>query len=235
MDSKECKSARVDERRVDERADLVFYFLSSIFIASLIVTNLIAGKHFTLYNIPFSCTIITYPFTFLITDIIAEVYGPRKAHLLVLAGIVVTILITLIILLTSILPISEHSPISNNAFKQMFGVLPNIVLVLMITYLFAQLTNIRLFEFFRQKTKGNHLWIRNNCSTLCSQMIDTIMVALITLVIWPIIDKTSTIKPLDFNKFITTVISQYTFKALLALLDTPFVYLGVNITKKLSK
>jgi uncharacterized integral membrane protein (TIGR00697 family) len=134
-----------------------------------------------------------------------------------------------------VLPISGHSPISNNAFKQMFGLPPNTVLWLMITYLFAQLTNIRLFEFFRRKTNGNHLWLRNNCSTLCSQLIDTIMVTLITLVIWPIIDKTTNIKPLDLNKFITIVISQYTFKAILALLDTPFVYIGVSLTKKLSK
>ena len=97
----------------------------------------------------------------------------------------------------------------------------------MIAYLTAQFVDVKIFEFLRKLTKGKHLWLRNNGSTILSQLIDSSLVVIIALIIYPTLTGTSI--PLTWPNAIQIIIGQYLFKACIAVLDTPLIYLGVKL------
>lgn len=214
----------------------IFIILSGFFIASLVLTNLIAGRFFTI-NIPalnvdwhLTSGVIAYPITFLVTDIISEIYGEKRAKLLVFTGFIISVF-TVIIIITSIsLPIWERSPVSEESYNNVFGLAPGIVFGSMIAYLSAQFIDVKLFEFWRKLTKGKHLWLRNNGSTIISQLVDSVLVVIIALIIYPTITGVS--EPLTWKEAYVIIVGQYIFKALLALFDTPFIYLSVYLINK---
>jgi hypothetical protein len=215
-----------------DRKESLLLILSGFFIASLVLTNLIAGRFFTL-NIPFlgidwalSSGIIAYPVTFLITDIISEIYGEHRAKTLVYTGFFVSVFTVIIILISINLPIWGKSPVDGDSYNRVFGLAPGIVFGSMIAYLSAQYVDVQLFEFWRKLTNGKHLWLRNNGSTIISQLIDTTMVVVIALIIYPKVSGTS--QAISFSAALQIIIGQYLFKACIALIDTPFIYLFVN-------
>ena len=202
----------------------IYLILASMFIAALVASNLIFQKFF--YWNPFgwfrfelSVGILPYPITFLITDIISEIYGRKKANQVVVAGIFASFFSMLIIIVANNTPAIESSPIDNILFSKVFGLSPIAVLASMLAYLFAQFIDIRIFHFWKRKTKGKHLWLRNNFSTFSSQLIDTLTV--VTLL--------CSFGVLPWNLFKTLLISGFIFKVLIALLDTPILYFIVYL------
>ncbi|NLP57407.1 queuosine precursor transporter [Lutibacter sp. B1] len=202
----------------------IFLILASMFIAALVASNLIFQKFFYwnpfgLFRFELSVGILPYPITFLITDIISEIYGKKKANQVVIAGIFASLFSMIIILIANYMPAIENSPVNNNLFTKVFGLSPIAVLASMMAYLFAQFIDIRIFHFWKQKTKGKHLWLRNNFSTFSSQFIDTLTV--ITLM--------CTFKVLPWSMFTGLLISGVLFKIITALLDTPVLYFIVYL------
>jgi len=205
----------------------IYLILASMFIAALVASNLIFQKFF--YWNPFgwfrfelSVGILPYPITFLITDIISEIYGKKQANQVVIAGIFASFFAMFIVLLANYTPAIEGSPINNTLFSKVFGLSPIAVLASMLAYLFAQFIDIRIFHFWKRKTNGKHLWLRNNFSTFSSQFIDTLTV--VTLL--------SIFKVLPWSLFTTLVISGFLFKVIIALLDTPVLYFMVYLFKR---
>lgn len=205
----------------------IYLILASMFIASLVASNLIFQKFF--YWNPFgwfrfelSVGILPYPITFLITDIISEIYGRKKANQVVVAGIFASFFSMAIILVANYTPAIQNSPISNELFTKVFGLSPIAVLASMLAYLFAQFIDIRIFHFWKRKTNGKHLWLRNNFSTFSSQFIDTFTVVALLC----------SFKVLPWNMFQTLLISGFLFKVLIALLDTPVLYFIVYLFRR---
>ncbi|MCG8341046.1 MAG: queuosine precursor transporter [Cytophagales bacterium] len=214
------------------KSEGAFMVLASIFITCVVLSNVIAGKFFIFLGLPLSCAVIIYPITFLITDIISEIYGPKRAKILVLSGFGVSILITILVWIANKVPIANDSPVDEKSFNQIFGLLPLIMFSAMIAYLTAQFVDIQAFEFWRKLSHKRYLWLRNNASTLLSQLVDTVVGMTIAMVIWPMVDGNEHTQPVGIQLWIQIVLGQYSFKAVLALLDTPFVYAGVHLTKK---
>ena len=208
------------------RAERLYIVLAGIFLGALVMTNAIAGKFFVLFGQELSCGIIAYPITFLATDLISELYGRRRANLVVKAGFVVSVFVTLVVWIATQTPIYDRSPVTEEAFNMVFGLLPGIVFGSMVAYLTAQFFDVQIFEFWRKLTKGRHLWLRNNGSTILSQMVDTVLVVTIALVIWPQVDAYPETNPIDWETWRGIVIGQYLFKAGIALVDTPLFYVG---------
>ncbi len=165
----------------------IYLYLGALFITSLVVSNLIFQKFF--YWKPFgdvsvfgaslfeiSVGILPYPITFLITDLISEIYGRKKANQIVTAGIFASFFSMGIILLAEMAPAIPASPIGDEVFRSVFALSPIAVLASMIAYLFAQYVDIAIYHFWKRLTKGKYLWIRNNFSTFLSQFIDTFTV-----------------------------------------------------------
>jgi hypothetical protein len=213
-------------------AQLIYLILAALFIASLVTSNLIFQKFFYWY--PFeldffgenlfeiSVGLLPYPITFLITDILSEIYGKRKANQVVIAGIFASIFSLTIIYVSKEVPATPWSPVDNKTFINVFGAAPLAVLASMTAYLLAQLIDIRIYHFWKRKTKGKHLWLRNNFSTFSSQIIDTLTV-LILLCSFEII---------QWHRFLGLLISGVIFKMMIAALDTPILYGLVYIFRK---
>ncbi len=213
-------------------AQKLYFFLSSIFITALVVSNLIFQKFFSWYPFNFevfgiklfelSVGVLPYPVTFLITDIVSEIFGKRKANQVVVMGILASIFSIGLLLLGDVLPASSTSPIDDKTFNLVFSASPLAVLASMSAYLIAQFLDIRIYHFWKQLTKGKYLWLRNNFSTFSSQIIDsTTVIAL--LCIFDI---------LAWDLFLGLVLSSITFKILVAVIDTPLLYLLVGLIRK---
>lgn len=213
-------------------AERIYMLLASIFITSLLLTNFIAGKYVVFLGLPVSCSTLVYPISFVITDIVSEIYGLHRANLLVLCGFIVSIVVTILVWVANQLPIDPHSPVDAVSFAQVFGMLPGIVLGSMVAYLVAQLVDVYLFDYLRKLAKNQHLWLRNNVSTLTSQLLDTIIVVTIAWVIWPMVDGNASTQPIGWQLWKDIVLGQYLVKSLLALLDTPVVYASIYLLQR---
>ncbi len=203
-------------------AHQIYFILGGMFIASLVVSNLIFQKFFYwdffgLYTFQISVGILPYPITFLVTDIISEVYGAKKANQVVTAGIFASLFSLLIIFVANAVPATSTSPITNEVFTSVFGKSALAVVASMIAYLAAQYIDIYIFHFWKRLTKGKMLWVRNNFSTITSQFVDTLSVLLLLC----------SFEILPWDIFTQLLISGFLFKLLIALLDTPLLYAAV--------
>lgn len=213
-------------------AQRIYILLGALFITSLVVSNLIFQKFFYWYpfNIEIfgsklfeiSVGILPYPITFLITDLISEIYGKKRANDIVIAGIFASLFSLLIIYISSIVPATSWSAVNNDLFKKVFGNSAIAVFASMLTYLFAQFVDIQIYHFWKRITKGKHLWLRNNFSTWFSQFVDTFTIVFL-LCSFGII---------EWNNFKGLLVSGFLFKVIVAACDTPFLYLGVYLFKK---
>lgn len=201
--------------------------LASLFIASLVASNLIFKKFFFwdffgLYTFEISVGILPYPLTFLITDSISEIYGKKKANQVVTVGIFASVFTLLIISVSNAVPAIPDSPVGDDMFNEVFGSTGIAVGASMMAYLLAQYIDISIYHFWKQMTKGKHLWLRNNFSTFSSQFVDTMAVILLL----------SLFGELPWEKFWVLVLSGFLFKVLVAILDTPLLYIIVYSFKK---
>tara|TARA_Y100000590_G_scaffold20870_1_gene24285 strand:+ start:2839 stop:3528 length:690 start_codon:yes stop_codon:yes gene_type:complete len=213
------------------KANSLYLILSGIFIASLVSCNLIFQKFFQIeiwlpfignYTFEQSVGLLPYPITFLVTDIISEIYGAKKANQVVVSGLIASLFMLLVVTVADIIPMAPWSPVSSEIFSKVFGLSAVAVFASMIAYLFAQFIDIRIFHFWKKLTKGRHLWLRNNASTVFSQFIDTFSV-LFLLCFFNVI---------HWDKFSILLLNGFLFKVFFAAFDTPLFYLSAWYLKK---
>lgn len=213
----------------------LYLVLAALFIAALVAGNLIFQKFFfwsplsflvehttegttwhtiTSYTFEISVGIIPYPATFLITDLISEIYGRKRANQVVVGGLLATVFVLAIVLIANAAPATAWSPVSDSAFEHVFGLTGAAVVASMIAYLLAQFIDIRIFHFWKKLTKGKHLWLRNNFSTIFSQFVDTSTVLALLCVFGAI----------EWGLFWGLLFNGFVFKVLVALFDTPLFY-----------
>jgi len=215
------------------QALLLYIILTGIFISCLISCNLIFLKFFSLeikfLNITFtqSVGLIAYPITFLITDIVSEIYGRKKANFLVLSGIFSSVIVLGLIFLADYLPAAsfsnpENKKVNDEIFHLVFGQFGIAMAASLFTYLVCQLVDIRIFHFWKKLTHGKHLWLRNNFSTITSQLVDTFLILFLLMTLSPEkgLENWSDLKILFVNGFL--------FKILVALVDTIPLYICVK-------
>jgi len=202
-----------------QKADNLYLILAGVFIASLVSCNLIFQKFFTwnpfgLYNFEISVGILPYPITFLVTDLISEIYGAKRANRVVLAGLFSSVFVLGVVTIADYSTATSWSPVSDNEFSKVFGLTTFSVGASMAAYLAAQFIDIRLFHFWKRLTKGKHLWLRNNFSTITSQLVDTSLVVGILCAVGAI----------EWQRFSELVFAGWLFKTIIAAIDTPFLY-----------
>lgn len=208
-------------------AQRIYLILGALFISSLVVSNLIFQKFFHwdffgIYTFEISVGILPYPITFLITDIISEVYGKKKANQVVTAGIFASVFSMGIIYVSSAVPATSWSPVGDALFDKVFGATAVAVFASMMAYLLAQYIDISIFHFWKRLTKGKHLWLRNNFSTFLSQFVDTFTVLFLLC----------SFGKIAWELFAGLLLSGFLFKVLVAAFDTPFLYAAVYALRK---
>ena len=231
------------ESKMKSNADLLFMILAGIFLSSLVTCNLIFQKFFQLEIwIPFignymfeqSVGLLAYPITFLITDIISEVYGENRANKVITAGLFASLFMVFMITIVDLMPSAEfgtgniitQNPSSNNEeqdiFHIVFGLSAAAVFASMMAYLIAQYIDVRIFHFWKRLTKGKHLWLRNNASTMFSQLVDTLTVISILCYF----------NVLPWDNFFVYIINGFLFKVFFAAFDTPIIYIALYFIRK---
>jgi len=205
---------------MERSIDFKIIILLSVFISSIIVANLISGvKLVNLLGFIVPVGFLAYAITFPITDIIDEIYGKKLASYFVWAGFIANIVSLVLIWLGYAMP--PLQPSMQTLYSGAFVPMTRIVFASMIAYLISQNHDVWAFMFWRKKTNGKWLWLRNNASTMVSQLIDTVI--FITIAFYGVVPT---------NILLTMIGSQYLWKVIVALCDTPFVYAGVYILRR---
>lgn len=234
------------EPNFEKRRQRVYLVLSGVFLGTLALLNVLGISRFLdlsfeLFgiNIPMVVAIgvLPYPITFLCTDLISELFGEKKARDMVWVGLLLNGWVVFLLWLGGVLPGFEPmDPATGLPQTDAAGRLPvffevrqlafGAVAASMIAYLAAQFCDVRLFHFWKRLTGGRHLWLRNNASTMTSQMVDTSAVILITHFYAHAlpIDEAAPLAP----QLLTFILSGYVFKLLVAAVDTGPVYLLVR-------
>lgn len=200
------------------RKDIVFLTLAGFFITNAIVAELIGGKLVQFFGLfTQSIGIILWPVIFLLTDLINEYYG--KDGVKKLTYITVVLISFTFILLTVALNMkaTSFSPVSDDAFRTVFGQSQWIIVGSIVAFLFSQIIDVYVFLAFKKVTGNKHLWLRATGSTMVSQLVDTFVVQFIAFVLpgkWP------------FSDFLVNASWGYAFKLLVALALIPLIYVG---------
>lgn len=231
-----------------QRREAVFIILSGLFLGSLTMLNILGISKFIDISfdffgmhIPFiiAVGVLAYPVTFLCTDFISELYGRRRANLVVWVGLVLNFWVLFILWLGGELPPGlpeqlidpESSTLAKSvAFYQIRSYAFGATIASMAAYLTAQFCDVHIFHFLKKITKGKHLWLRNNVSTLSSQMVDSVAVILITHYYANALPINNSEKLVP--QLIVFILSAYVFKMIVALLDTIPFYIGVRVLSK---
>ncbi len=228
------------------KSERLFLLLSGVFLASIALLNVIGITKFVQIGpLQLAVGTLAYPFSFLSTDLICELYGKKRATFLVYVGFFINLFVILIMWAGHSLPVADvkapwqilhlsqnlrlpngtqaSSPVE--LFHVLYTCTMGSIFASMLAYMCAQYCDVYLFHFFKNLTQGKHLWLRNNCSTLLSQGIDSLAIS--SLVLGPGFIKGD----ISLPEFLTLAFSNYGFKAASAALDTPLFYLGVKYLK----
>jgi uncharacterized PurR-regulated membrane protein YhhQ (DUF165 family) len=251
MDMEQYQQLAISDSAIQERRERVFLVLAGIFICSMTMLNVIGSSRFIEFG-PLALTIgvLPYPLTFLCTDLVSELYGRKRANFLVTLGLGLNLFIFLIMTIAHwapAVPDSSMPPwqkielagevimpggvtLSGQAelYDFMYALSSGAIFASMLAYTAAQYCDVKLFHFWKSLTKGKHLWLRNNFSTLVSQAVDSIVVIGIVFGAAYLAGEITTQQLLLF------MLSSYLFKVAAAAADTlPFYYLTAKLKRYL--
>ncbi len=239
----------MDDAALRERRERVFLVLAGTFLCAMTMLNIIGITRFVqLGPMALAVGVLPYPLTFLCTDLICELYGKARANFLVSVGLGLNFMILGVLLLGNTLPsvpaenmppwqiLQLAAPValpngdiveqSVGLYQLIYATTSGAVFASMLAYIAAQYCDVQLFHFWKRVTKGKYLWVRNNFSTLMSQMVDSVMVITVTF------GAAFLRGEMDLKTLAILVGSNYIFKATVAMLDTGPFYLGVHYLRK---
>lgn len=190
--------------------------LFALIVFNLILCNIQVLKTIELFGLTTTLGNILYAMVFFSTDLLSEHYGKEEAKKAVMLGLL-SLVLTVVYMQIALLFVPSEADFAQPHLEAVFGVLPRVVLASMVAYLVSQWHDIWAFHFWKARTKDRHLWLRNNASTMTSQLLDTVIFC--TIAFWGIF---------PINVWIQIVVSTYLIKMLVAFLDTPFIYLAAR-------
>jgi uncharacterized integral membrane protein (TIGR00697 family) len=192
-------------------------WLFALMAVSAVLMNIFVVKGMYLFGLAATGGNILYGSTFLTTDIINEYYGKKSATQAVMVGFGASIFFLITSQLITAFQPADYD-IAQNAFQTIFSLTPRIVLGSMVAYLIAQNLDVLLYDWLKKITNAKYLWLRNNGSTFVSQLVDSIIFTTIAFAgIYPLTQ---------------LIIFTYLIKIIVAILDTPFIYLTKIIKPK---
>ncbi|HIB70776.1 MAG TPA: VUT family protein [Candidatus Marinimicrobia bacterium] len=201
----------------------LFLFLSGVFLTALVLGNVIGTTKFVnVFGLTVPAGVLAYPFTFLATDLICELYGKKRAQTLVWTGFAMNFFMLGLMTLGHFFPDAGGVSGATSTFESVYQFMVGNVIASMIAYLVAQTVDVHMFHFWKKLTKGKHLWLRNNLSTTASQLVDTTAILTILYYANNLGNNVNTLGDL-----LPLIYYSYLFKFFFALFDTPLFYLGV--------
>ena len=193
--------------------------LNSIFMIGLVMSNLFGGKIISVLGFTVAGAIITYPLTFLSTDIIGEIWGKQEANDCVKIGIIVQLIFLALGYLSLAIPPQEASESLQQSLTVVLNQGLRMTLASLGAFSVSKFLDVFLFHKLKESCNGKKKWLRNNLSTMTSQLVDTLI--FITIAFYGVVDNLPAM-----------VLGQYVIKLLLALGDTPFFYFFTRRTNQ---
>ena len=200
----------------NEREASRFLFLATSFVALLVISNIVSAKVINLWGFILPAAVIGYPLTYLLTDAISELYGEKRAKLVVYAGFWANILMLLFVQATIVLPPADFWP-NQESYVTILSSSSRIVVASLLSYFIAQLLDVKIFHAIKRRTGEKHYWLRKNLSTAASQLLDTAI--FISIAFYGTMPTAALLQMIVF---------QYIAKTVIAGIDTPISYLLVN-------
>lgn len=197
----------------------MLFYLTALFSGLLVVSNILGVKLFAVGDFMLPAAIIVYMATFLITDVIGEVYGRRNARITVRAGFFTQVVVLFFIYLAIELPPAPAFAMQTE-YEMILGGGFRIIAASLVSYLVSQNLDVSIFHKLKARHGDKKLWLRNNASTGIAQLVDTSI--FITIAFWGVVPP---------EAMFGMIVAQYIAKMIIALIDTPIVYLFVKIAR----
>ena len=230
---------------IRERRERVFLVLAGFFLCAMTMLNIIGITRFIqLGPMALAVGVLPYPLTFLCTDLISELYGRARANFMVTVGLGLNFFILGTMWLGNAMPsvgpenqppwqliqLAEDVALPNGSsvtgsvelFTLLYSTTTGAVMASMVAYIAAQYCDVYIFHFLKRLTKGKHLWLRNNGSTIISQGVDSFMVITATF------GAQFLAGAMSAGAMLVLMVSNYLFKLSVALADTLPFYMGVH-------
>lgn len=206
------------------RKEFVFVILAGIFITNAVTAELIGGKLIQIGPFVMSIGILPWPIVFLTTDLINEYFGEKGVRKLSLITACLIAYSFLILLFAMTIPAAKGiSPVTDEQFQAVFGQSMWIIVGSIVAFLASQLIDVSMFWFFKNRTGDSKIWLRTTGSTLVSQLFDSFIV--LGIAFWlP--------GKINFETFLSSALTGYTFKLSIAIILTPLIYAGHYTIKK---
>ncbi len=211
------------QRHRPTRRELVFLVLAGVFLAHALLGEVIGGKLVQVHGWVMSIGVIPWPVVFVTTDLINEYYGPRAVRRLTLLAIALIVYSFGLLWLCMQVPAAGFSPVSDGAFRTVFGQSLWIIAGSVVAFAVSQLVDALVFVFARGRTGDRLLWLRALSSTLVSQLLDTFV---INAIAFGIPGKLSPSRVVELSA------TNYTYKVLIAVATVPVIYVGHNLLER---
>jgi queuosine precursor transporter len=201
---------------------VVYQLICSSFSVIVVLSNILSAKMimFPLLLLNLPAGLIIYPITFLLNDLVTEIFGAKRAKLMVYIAFTMSLLSFVVIQIGLILPGANLE--EQKAFQAVLGLTALRAFSSLISYLVSQIVDIQLYAAIKHWTGPKFLWLRNNGSTCISQIVDTVMIDLIFL--WWGLGMT-------MAEVVPIMVFSYLYKACFSIACTPLFYLLVFIVR----
>ena len=208
-------------KREKQMVSRTFSCLMGIYIACLLLSNLIAGKMMLIGCVTLPAAVILFPVTYILGDVFTEVYGYKNMRVVIWTGFACSAFAVIVYMITILLPHPEFWE-GQDAFKTVLSTTPRVFAASLVGYLFGEFSNSMILSKLKVKTQGRFLWVRTILSTVVGEAFDTII--FISISFWG---------TMDTQVLLQMMLYQYLFKVCYEIVFTPLTYLVVNKLKRI--
>jgi uncharacterized integral membrane protein (TIGR00697 family) len=194
--------------------------IMALFVAVLLISNIASTKMVALGAFSFDGGTLLFPLSYIFGDILTEVYGYKRSRRVIWIGLISSLLMSLTLMIVAALPPAQGWEL-NDAFNQIIGLTPRIVLASMVAFFAGEFSNSYIMAKMKVKMKGKRLWVRTISSTLVGEMLDTVL--FVTIAFYGVIPT---------SLLWAILISNYIFKCIIEIAFTPITYKAVSFLKK---
>lgn len=207
-------------QKVETQFSEIFVILGGLFLTSLLISNIIAGKLISVYNMVLPAGTVLFPITYIFGDVLTEVYGFKKSRLIIWVGFACNLFMAAIFTLVVLLP---HPSFWNGqeAYAVVLGMIPRLVLASLIAYFLGEYCNSAVLSKMKLLTQGKWLWTRTIGSTIVGEGVDTII--FITIAFWAAVPN---------SVLFQMIVLQYIWKIVYEIVLTPVTYIVVDWIKR---
>lgn len=211
----------MENKKENTQVSKMYMVIGIIFVSCLLLSNLIAGKMWAVTSsITLPAAVILFPITYIVGDVLTEVYGFKKARTVIWLGFALSFFAVIIYLITIKLPHPGFWE-SQEAYETVMGTTPRVALASFAGYLFGEFSNSIILSKLKVVTKGKNLWIRTILSTVVGEGFDSVIFITISF-----------LGTMDLKVVLQMILFQYLFKVGYEVIFTPLTYLVVNFIKK---